>query len=474
MFSEPSNTAKKLFASRANIKLVMGPVGGGKSTMALQELLYRAVDQTPHNNIRRTKFCIVRNTLSQLKQTVKPLIDYWFIERTEGAMGAWKITDNVFEARFKLADGTVVVSDFCMLPADTPDDVQRLLSTEFSAGWVEECREINEEVFAGLRGRTNRFPNQESGGVKYPGVIGSTNPPPVDTFWHKMLTVEQKGIEVFVQPPALLSDGAINLVAENLNNLAPDYYDNLVVGQTSEWIDVYLRNQFGAGNMGMPVFKSSFKREFHTAKVPLVAVSQSINQLVIGMDNGLQAAAVLGQQDMRGRINVLAECFVPEDVTMGVESFLDKMLLPLLAAQFPQFRRVNILFVLDPACFARSQVNEDTIAQAITRRGFTAVKAATNDPERRVQAVEGLLSRQVDGAAGLLVAPDIRRLLAALEWGYRYKKSSGQSLLRAEKNHFSHLADAFQYFCLHFNASGAGVKAAEVKALEVKPSNYWY
>ena len=57
------------------IKIIGGPVGGGKSTVALFDLTTRMVRQEPYMGVRRTKFIILRNTAQQLDQTVKPLID---------------------------------------------------------------------------------------------------------------------------------------------------------------------------------------------------------------------------------------------------------------------------------------------------------------------------------------------------------------------------------------------------------------
>ena len=448
-----SPTGDKFLSSRKFIKGICGPVGGGKSTVALVDLLMRAIGQAPYKNVRRTKFGILRNTSSQLRATVKPLLDAWFGAMMDGHMGQWTQTQGMlaFEAKFKLPDGTIVQSDFLLLAADTPDDVRRLLSLELSAAWVEESREVDSEVFSGLQGRVNRFPSRAMGGVTYPGVTFSTNPPPLGSFWHEMLTKEAANKAVFMQPPALLEDGSLNPDAENLENLAPDYYDNLIEGKTEEWINVYLRNQFGQGNAGRPVFRASFKPSFHVSKEPLKAVPQSINPLVVGMDNGLQAAATMFQQDMRGRVNVLSECFVPEDTTMGVESFLDRMLIPHLRAKYPQFRNESVLFVVDPACAQRSQINEQTIAMAIQERGYRVILAPTNDPERRVQAVEGLLARQIDGGPGLLIDPSCVYLAEAMAWGYRYKNTSSGAL-SFEKNHPSHIAESAQYGCLHFNA----------------------
>jgi hypothetical protein len=461
----PGPTGKRFMRSKAFVKAIMGPVGGGKSTVALFDLLHRALNQDPYNNVRRTKFIVLRNTMQQLKTTVKPLLDQWFVTMTDNSFGQWRLTENTYEVHMYLPDGTILHTEFIMMAADTPDDVRRLLSVECSAAWVEEAREVDPEVFSGLQGRVARFPSRAAGGVKYPGVICSTNPPPVGGFWHKMISDPPSNTEVFIQPAAILDDGSINPDAENLQHLDPSYYDNLLSGKTEDWINVYLKNMFGAGDLGQPIYRASFKKSFHVAASPLQPVLGSVNPLIVGMDNGLQAAAAIGQQDMRGRVNILGEAYVPEDETMGVESFLDKLLIPTLTNKFGTFPRNKIVFVVDPACFQRSQVDEKTIAQAIQQRGFMVVKASTNDPERRVQAVEGLLTRQIDGAAGLLVDPSCQHIVNTLEWGHRWKKTpSGLTSTSAEKNHHSHMGDAVQYLALHYNLVTPG------KNYEMRPA----
>ena len=469
-------TGQQLLDSKSFVKVIMGPIGSGKSTVAIMDLLQRAVTQAPFNGTRRTKFGLMRNTTAQLKATIKPLVDTWFVTMTGGTMGQWRLTDNVFEARFKLPDGTQVHSEFCLLAADTPDDVRRLLSLELSAAWVEESREIDPDVFSGLQGRVNRFPSRIAGGVTYPGLVCSTNPPPLGTFWHELVVNPPKNTEVFIQPAALLEDGHLNPERENRENLAPDYYDNVMEGKTDGWTDVYLKNQFGAGDYGKPVYRSSFKKSFHVSDVPLMAIPQSTSPLLVGMDNGLQAAATIGQQDARGRVNILNQAFVPEDTTMGVEKFMDSILVPLLRSEYPNFRSENVLFVLDPACFQRSQADEKTIAMVVQARGYQVIKASTNDPEKRVGAVEGLLVRQIDGKAGLLIDPKCTHIINAMEWGYRYKRSaSGQGTLTFDKNHFSHIAESGQYFALHYNAvmDGRGF-GSQSKAREVTRRTYAY
>jgi hypothetical protein len=465
---QPGPIGQDFLDSRAFLKVICGPVGGGKSTDALMELFLRSVCQQPFNNVRRTKHIIMRNTGQQLKSTVKPLIDHWFNNPDAGnVFGTWRLTDGVFEMRFVLPDKTILHSEFCMMPADTPDDVRRLLSLECSSAWIEEAREIDRTVFEGLQGRVARFPNHVSGGVTYPGMVMSTNPPPMGSWLQEMMAAPPHNMEVFMQPAALMDDGTINLQAENLANLDPDYYSNLMAGKTEDWLDVYMRNKFGAGGFGMPVFKNTFKRDFHVAKEPLKAVAVSNYPLVVGMDNGLTAAAVIGQMDARARVNILGESYVPEAQTMGVETFLDRLLIPYLAANFPVPAR-NIVFVLDPACWQRSQVNEVTIAQAVQQRGYATVRASTNIPERRIAAVEGLLTRAIDGGPGLLISPTCQWLVKAMDWGYRNKKSQmGVVTAVPDKNHYSHIADALQYFALHYNqtvnpAAGMYRRPAEI------------
>lgn len=472
----PVPTGVRFMLDRTSfVRVIMGPVGGGKSTVCLMELVKMAGEQAPgRDKIRRSRFIILRNTSAQLKSTIKPIINQWLVEMTGGRVGKWRLTDNEFHLNFQMADGTIVDSEFWLMAADTPDDVRRLLSVECTAAWVEEAREIDKEVFNGLQGRTNRYPSRAMGGCTRAGVVCSTNAPNVGSYWQDLIANPPSGFGIYIQPPALDEDGNVNPEAENLENLAEDYYANLISGKTDDWIDVYLRNKFGAGNAGMPLYKRTFKEAFHVASEPLMALKGTNNPLVIGMDNGLQAAASLWQQDLRGRQLVLDEVFVPEDETMGVETFLDTLLIPRLRNEW-LFPTNKIVFSVDPACFQRSQVNEVTIAQTIQRRGYYVVSAPTNDPGKRVAAVEGLLSRQIDGKAALLVSPRCTHTIAALNWGHRYKKTrDGTHTTLVEKNHYSHMGDAFQYAALNYNVQAGSSVTGRRAAQPVQRVAYHY
>lgn len=469
----PSPTALRFMTSRKPVKLICGPVGGGKSTAAVQALWAMALMQQPHgiNQVRRTKFAILRNTSAMLKSTVKPLIDYWFVERPTAlglpAFGVWRVTDATFEIRARLGDGTIVHTEFVMQHADTPDDVRRLLSAEYSSAWVEEAREIDPIVFEGLQGRCDRFPSREAGGVTYPCTICSTNPPPLGTYWHELMTNPPKNTEVFMQPAALMDDGALNPAAENLDNLSPTYYPNLMEGKTEDWVNVYLKNKFGAGGLGQPVYRATWRSDFHMAKEPLKPIPAGFKKIIVGSDNGLTAAAAIAQEDARGRINIFAEAFVPKGESMGYDRFLDTLLIPKLREY--NIPHGHVLFVVDPACFHRSQATEITIAQVIQKRGFQVIpQPGGNAPERRISSVEGLLMQQIDGGPRLAISPTCGHIINAFEWGYRNRKTKTDlGTSEPEKGFYSHISDGVQCIGMYFNAGvNAGGNPGRVREVE--------
>ena len=149
---------------------------------------------------------------------------------------------------------------------------------------------------------------------------------------------------------------------------------------------------------------------------------------------------------------------------------MDTILIPKLTQL--NIPRQNVLFVVDPACFTRAEATEVTIAMVIQKRGFAVQRAPTNSPEMRISACEGLLQRQIDGGPFLRFSPAAAHLVAALDWGYRYKKSSaagGEPTI--DKNHYSHQGDAFNYFSLYFNGTAPNW---QTKKREVKKASYVY
>ncbi|KAG1274515.1 hypothetical protein G6F64_015109 [Rhizopus arrhizus] len=70
----------------------------------------------------------------------------------------------------------------------------------------------------------------------------------------------------------------------------------------------------------------------------------------------------------------------------------------------------------------RAQSDETTPFQILKAANLPAVPAPTNDPLLRCGAVDGALTRIIDGEPGLLVHSDCKTLRKALAGGYCYRR----------------------------------------------------
>ncbi len=70
-------TITDFMLDNSKVRLIIGPYGSGKTTGCIMELMRRAMMEYPDaNNVRRTRFVIVRNTAQQLRQTVLEAVSY--------------------------------------------------------------------------------------------------------------------------------------------------------------------------------------------------------------------------------------------------------------------------------------------------------------------------------------------------------------------------------------------------------------
>src|SRR5882672_4541417 len=84
-------TSSAFMSSDAFFRLLAGPVGSGKTTTCMFELLRRAFEQRQStvDGLRKTRFALCRQTLSQLKNTVLKDIVAWF-----SPIASWKVSDS--------------------------------------------------------------------------------------------------------------------------------------------------------------------------------------------------------------------------------------------------------------------------------------------------------------------------------------------------------------------------------------------
>ena len=444
-------TCASFMKSAAFGRIIAGPVGSGKTTSCVIELLRRAMDQAKApDGFRYTRFAIVRQTLKQLKDTVLKDCQAWLT-----GLGQWKVSENTFHLEF--GD---VKSEWVFIPLEDASDQARLLSMQLTGAWLSEAIEMNFDVLAPVSGRLGRYPSGQQGVATWHGMICDTNMPTEETPWAKFMMLPSKDWQVFIQP------GGLSAGAENLEYLLQDentirlpawspvrrakgrqYYERFVAmyGSESAWVKRYVDAQYGEDPSGEAVFRASFNKPFHVVPETLVVPGYP---LIVGIDFGRNPWALICQVDHLGRVLVHEE--VPA-TNIGLERQVEEKLKPKLLGG--KYIGSKVILVGDPSGIAKGTIAEETSFDALKRMGLPAFPAPTNDIDPRLRAVEVLLSRQVGGRAALLISQaGCPFLVRALGGGYRYKKHKDGALRtipeKMDAEGFSHVADCLQYVCL--------------------------
>lgn len=125
-----SPTASAFHLSDGKVRVLAGPIGGGKSVSCVMDILRWAMNQQPNETgVRRTRFAIIRNTVDQLKTTTMKTLFEWL---PPGAYGVHRIVDKTFTLRLRMDDGTQVESELLFLSLDNPADTRKALSLELT------------------------------------------------------------------------------------------------------------------------------------------------------------------------------------------------------------------------------------------------------------------------------------------------------------------------------------------------------
>jgi len=452
----PPLTGKAFMQSDAKMRTLMGPVGSGKSVTCSFEIVRRATMQEPNEQgIRKTRAAVVRETARQLQDTtIKTFLD-WF---PPGVCGTYMRTTKTYF--FKVGD---VECEVMFRALDDADDVANLNSLELTFTWFNECKDIHPEIVDAMSKRIGRFPSKKDGGPTWHGMWGDTNPPTMDTWWfYQMEHLDPKdgvsendnGWDVFKQPSGRSTD------AENIENLPDNYYDTQ--GRSDEYIRTFIDGEYGLSLSGQPIYKY-FRPDYHMAHEALRPIVNGVRPIVIGMDLGLTPAAVIGQQDPRGRVLILGEAV---SFDMGIQRFTRTILKPLI---IERWSGAPILVVTDPAGIQRAQTDERSAVDIIKAEGLRVFPAKTNNISARVNSVDEFLMRQVDGDSAFLVDPGCTNLKAAMMGGYRYHPKNGT----IDKNKHSHVAEALQYLMMHINTAGEGALLTRKREIKHVASAGW-
>ena len=470
-YKAPGKVVKEFLKDDSFFRGLRGPVGSGKSVSCCIEVFRKALKQEPSpDGKRKSRWAVIRNTNPQLKTTtIKTWLD-WFPETTFGNF-AYSVP---FTHKIHFHD---VELEVIFLALDRPEDVKKLLSLELTGVWINEAREIPKSIVDACTMRVGRFPSMKDGGPTWYGVIADTNAPDEDHWWsimsgevpapdhmseeESLMLLKPDNWKFFVQPQGMLEIKEndkikayeLNKDAENIQNVTPEYYSNIIRGKSKSWIDVYVLNRLGTIEDGKVVYPS-FREDVHIAdeNIPFAPVT-----VYIGLDFGLTPSAVFGQKLPDGRWILLHElvCFDIGTVKFG----------ELLKHEIIKHCSQNDLKIFgDPAGDFRAQTDETTPFQILRQQGIQAFPAPSNDVGLRIESVEVSLNRMVDGKPGLLMNKSCNQLRKGFLGGYHYRRiqTAGERYDdKPNKNKYSHVHDALQYLML-----GAG----EGRSLTVGPA----
>jgi hypothetical protein len=448
--------------SEARVRAIRGPFGSGKSVTCAMEVMRCATLQVANGNgVRKSRWAVVRNTNPELRTTTIKTWQDWFGDGFGKFRWQPPYTHYVY---FQLPDGTIVDAEVIFLALDRPQDVKKLLSIELSGVWVNEAREVSKTIIDYLDGRLGRYPGVKDGGCTRKVLLMDSNAPPEDHWWpimagdipppeymtedERALMVVPRGWAFFNQPGALVEQRdhankligyVINPERENQAGVSDDYYLDMVPGKSVSFINVYLLNRYASLFDGKPVYPT-FRKATHVAPVRILAEPDV--EILVGLDFGRTPAAVYTQVLAGGRWIVLGELLA---INMGAKRFAELLKRDIARRGWAHH---HFKFFGDPSGDDLSQSDESSPFLMFAAAGITVLKAPSNDPSVRIEAVEQLLDRMTDGGPALSVSPDAKNIIAGFEGGYRYIRlaTSGDHYdVKAEKNRFSHPHDGLQY-----------------------------
>lgn len=482
-------TLKGFALSDIDYRFCMGPMGSGKTVATCPiEIYRRAITQAPgQDGVRRTRFAVVRNTTPQLIDTTIKTFVNWI---PDGVFGIYKENPRpqYIMDKIDMDDGTKVHCEIMFRALDKPDQTRDLLSLELTGAYFNEIREIAKSIFDYMTGRIRRYPGQNEGGLTWSGIWGDFNPCDTDHWLYDLLEVEQPskcstcknsqgGMVVYPSRDLITNEilpkdqrfcpqcgngyehsipltklfrqpSARGPQAENLTNLDPNYYPGLMMGKTNDFVRVYVDGEWGYVGEGRWVYLN-WASTLHVAPKEIPVIKNL--PLIIGLDFGMNPAAVICQAPPDGRFNVLDE-LVGKDIVL--REFITTHLKPYLKSKY---LGMDVVITGDPSGISRSQSDGNTCYRELKAQGLPATPAPTNALPARIAAVNSLLTRPLknigtadkpDMIAPFQVSPKCPTLIRGFNGAYHRKRVSiiGKEMFRdePEKTFESHVHDALQ------------------------------
>lgn len=422
-------TIKEFAQSDSFIRALVGPLGSGKSAASSVEIGRRALQQAKGpDGKRHTRWCVVRNTFKELKDTTINTFFQWFPPQYFGKY-------NVADHRYNITGIQDCEIEVLFRALDKPDDIRSLLSLEITGAWINEAREVPWAVVDALQGRLGRYPSQREGGATWFGMWMDTNMPDTDSKFYRFFeetNLDPEFARIFKQP------GGMAPKAENLPNLpgGRKYYERLVQGKSKEWISVYVDSNYGFVSDNKPIYPE-YSDQLHLKAIEPIATQPIIR----GWDVGFGGGCVLTQMMPDGRWLIFDE-LEPNNVSM--DEFSDQVL-EHCARTFQRGARFEDYG--DPAGQSRAQTDERSCFEIMQAKGID-ILPGEQTPLIRIESVRKPLRTIIGGEPQLVLHPRCRRLRKGFLGGYHYRRMqvSGERYTdKPNKNEYAGLHDALQY-----------------------------
>lgn len=393
---EPLPTLSKFHECDKPFRVVMGAIRSGKSSGCCLEIVKRACNMPPcKDGVRRCRAVVFRNTYPDLETTTIKTWQNWLSD-----LGTLKTNFGSpveFFHTFDDGKGPIELTVWFMA-LDKEKDVRKLLSLEATFAYCNEIRELPWSVIEHIRSRVGQYPPKILCEEPYwYGVFGDTNPPSTDHWvYDKLDTNPPEDFVLFRQPPALIKDDKGNYLenidAENLEWLPKNYYKDLAVAASPEFISVYLCCNYGTVVEGKPVYPF-YNDLLHSSEN--IEIEKDLD-IWLGWDFGLTPACLVCQCT-NGQIRCIREFTT------------DRMYLEGLAEEVKIWININckgykIRSVCDPSGLVARDTDGRNSLDILDKIGIPTSGASSNKISTRLGAVTKFLTTLYGSSAGILIS----------------------------------------------------------------------
>ncbi|SFR86603.1 hypothetical protein [Sphingomonas jatrophae] len=495
----PGPVADAFMRSRAFISIIIGPVGSGKTMAALQKglrvgALQKGTVDAKGVTWRKARIGVIRESYPSLQSTT---LKSWFniVPEAEGNF-QWKPPYTHSFRRVLRREGNVrdgrpidvldIEFEFRAIGDQSVEEACR--GWEVNAVIIDEADLQPEDLVPFLTGRVGRFSDLSPESVVDPQIICSLNMPDIENHIYRLAFDGELGgmseqdradlatalqgrplIERFVQPGGREPD------AENLHNLpnGRGYYVLQVAANKHKpgYVARMVDNKPVPMQHGLPV-NASFTFTEHVR--PLIFIPR--RKLILGVDQGLFAAAAGLQRDFDNAIRTLVEVVNLDErgkalKKVGPTAFGQRCK-AVLSNRFPDLAPEDLRVVADPAAFAaddREDNEHDWLLAFQAAIGVRVHRAKSNRAALRNEAIW----RALDARGGYSIDESCKHLIKAHLGGYRYQKATLQTgetrgHLEIADTIYTHVADAEQYAALEGEHVVSGLRGKSPRTRAVR------